>query len=480
MFFKRHYELLKLISYEKRWFSINEIAEKLNCSTKTIQRDLVQIIDYLPIDWRIQSSRKKGIKLYKPTATSIDIIHFRYFKHTILFQILHKLFHDEIKTLENLCESLYVSKTKLHSALLDVEVFLKKYKLTLKKKPLRIEGNENNIVFMYYELYLKSYDKQEWPFQEFKQIMYIEFFRKIENIMSIKFYGESVRNLSIFISLYLIRTQNRDSISLDSEKTKKIESSSNYKELLIISKQTFNRYNIALNSNNISIIIYAIFHAEHYSTKYNHRKKEEIWHIFKKRANGIYPKIKELILLFEDIFHIKLHNDEDFLFSIINIFRSYEYKSEIFSKLKSLQSTTNYIKLNHPDTFNIIKNVINTWITKTNIRCPISENEIAILVMHIESIFMKIKRSNKKVILILNGCDSWKKYIKEFLNLNYNKQLNYLEVTIERIHNIQLCPNEISCIITDIPLDNKQKFIPTILISSIPTKRNLDEISRFI
>ncbi|OQR53554.1 helix-turn-helix domain-containing protein [Bacillus sp. CDB3] len=480
MLLKRHYELLKLITYEKREFSLSELAKELNCSTKTVRRDLVQIADDLPTDWFIQSSRKKGIQLNMPTSSSIDIIHFHYFRHTLLFQSLHKLLYNEVKTVDDWCESLYISKSLMRLTLLDIDIFLKKYKLTLKKRPLRIEGNESNIIFMYYELYLKSYDKQEWPFQEFKQNMYTEFFRKVENIMSIKFSSENIRNLSIFISLYLIRIKNENPMFLEVENIKKIEISSSYKKLSQIVKQTFNKYNVSLDSKSVSIIISAMNHVEHYPTKYNHRKKESIKQLFKKRSNGIYPEIKELILLFEDTFHLELLSDEDFLFSILSIFQTHEYKSEIFSKLNSLQETTNYIKLNHTNTFNSIKNMIHTWMIQTSIRCPISENEISILVMHIESIFMKIKKGNKKVILILNSCEIRKKYIKELLKLNYNKQLDYVEVTLEHLRNIQLHPNEISCIITDTPLDNKRNSVPTIFISSIPTKRDLDEIAQFI
>ncbi|PGT74077.1 hypothetical protein COD14_15325 [Bacillus cereus] len=45
-----------------------------------------------------------------------------------------------------------------------VKSSLKQYELSLKKRPLRIEGNEINLILMYYELYLKSYNIKEWPF----------------------------------------------------------------------------------------------------------------------------------------------------------------------------------------------------------------------------------------------------------------------------------------------------------------------------
>ncbi|MGR5970100.1 helix-turn-helix domain-containing protein [Bacillus paranthracis] len=65
MFLERHYKLLEYIAYEKKWFSLQEIAQTLNCSVKTVQRDLIQISDYLPDNWYIKTSSKKRSTINK-------------------------------------------------------------------------------------------------------------------------------------------------------------------------------------------------------------------------------------------------------------------------------------------------------------------------------------------------------------------------------------------------------------------------------
>ncbi|WP_000479017.1 helix-turn-helix domain-containing protein, partial [Bacillus thuringiensis] len=182
MFLKRQYELLKLISSEKKWFSAKEIAVHLNCSIKTVQRDISQIQYSLPKGWSIQLIKNKGIYLTKPLNTSITTIETIYLKHSLLFQTLNILLYSKIQTVEQLSNKLYIQNTKMRSILTDVEHYLKRYKLILKKRPLRIEGNEINIILMYYELYLKSYNSHEWPFSTLQQSIFDHFLLEVEKI----------------------------------------------------------------------------------------------------------------------------------------------------------------------------------------------------------------------------------------------------------------------------------------------------------
>ncbi|WP_394852808.1 helix-turn-helix domain-containing protein [Bacillus cereus] len=88
MLIKRHYHILKHLVQEFKWFSINELAIKLNCSTKTIQRDLLYLPKNLPNNWSIKTCKNKGVKLYKPFNACNKEIEFLYWKHTLFFKTL--------------------------------------------------------------------------------------------------------------------------------------------------------------------------------------------------------------------------------------------------------------------------------------------------------------------------------------------------------------------------------------------------------
>ncbi|PER92492.1 hypothetical protein CN488_31690, partial [Bacillus anthracis] len=91
MILYRHYKIIELISYEKRWFSLCEIAESVNCSIKTIQRDLKQIDSSLPENWKIELLKNQNVMLSKPLNASFESIQALYFRNTLLFQTLEQL-----------------------------------------------------------------------------------------------------------------------------------------------------------------------------------------------------------------------------------------------------------------------------------------------------------------------------------------------------------------------------------------------------
>ncbi|MGR5970102.1 hypothetical protein ACT7C1_26940 [Bacillus paranthracis] len=158
----------------------------------------------------------------------------------------------------------------------------------------------------------------------------------------------------------------------------------------------------------------------------------------------------------------------------------YVYKSNAFTVKNQIQFTSDYIKIQHKTTFIKIQNLINQWSVLHNIKHHIGENEIADLTMHIKAIHMKTQRKNKKVILLLNEGESWDRYIKEFLNSYFNRNMEYLNISIEQLSKCHLSSEEISCIITDTPLEYDISSIPIILISNMLTKRDLQELAQLI
>ncbi|OPA06860.1 helix-turn-helix domain-containing protein, partial [Bacillus cereus] len=145
---KRHYQILELISHEARWFSFQEIADTADCSMKTIQRDVKYLVDFLPVDWKIIISKCKGIKLIIPNSSSIESFQSIYFKQSLLFLALEHLFYNDISTSKELLERFYITPDGLKSLFLEIKQYLKKYHLILNKRPLKIIGNEIDIILM--------------------------------------------------------------------------------------------------------------------------------------------------------------------------------------------------------------------------------------------------------------------------------------------------------------------------------------------
>ncbi|OPA04697.1 hypothetical protein BHL54_28890, partial [Bacillus cereus] len=275
-----------------------------------------------------------------------------------------------------------------------------------------------------------------------------------------------------------MRKKNRYAIPLDKKTISDCISSSVYREISVVATSVFEKYGINLKCQDIVVLIIAINHSEYYYERQEIIKKDYLACIMKgKRA--LYKNLKDLIQTLEHSLSVNLLCDDEFIFYIVCTMKPHVYKSKIFTDKNYIRPTTFYIKKKHLNTFNQVKEIVGKWQTKHNMGDHIGENEIANLTMHIEAIYMKRKIKNKKIVLILSSGKSWEKYMQEYLNLYFNKNMDYLNINFDQLVNLKLNSDEIACIVTDTILTQKMVSIPIISISDIPVQRDLEEISRY-
>ncbi len=71
-----------------------------------------------------------------------------------------------------------------------------------------------------------------------------------------------------------------------------------------------------------------------------------------------------------------------------------------------------------------------------------------------------------------------KRYLVEFFNLIFKLNINFIDVHYEDLTRLSAEYSDVSCIITDTPI--RINHVPVIFISTIPTKRNLEEIKKIL
>lgn len=131
----RQQELITLLLQDKEWRTLEEISSHLNCSVKTVRRDLIYLQDYLPLEWKIQIEKGKGVLLYKPPHSSSTDIYLFFKQNDLTFQILDYLLQGKIHTVANLAEVLYMQVSSLSIHLQNVEKYLNQFELQLHKNP---------------------------------------------------------------------------------------------------------------------------------------------------------------------------------------------------------------------------------------------------------------------------------------------------------------------------------------------------------
>lgn len=476
MLIKRQYNILQHLVQEDRWFSMNELARKLNCSVKTVQRDIVYLQKNLPEKWFIKNNKNNGIQLYKPINSSIDNINYLYHRHTLLFKTLEILMSTNVGSNSVLAEKLYIQNKKVKKIFKDLELYLNKYQLSLKRRPLRIAGNNIKTLLMYHELYLNAYSDEEWPFEDINRELCIEFLNEVENLRGIKFYKETIKEISFFIALYLKRKYRGYSVAIKRWQIKKIEKSDDYTQLKNLLEDFFKKYKFQPSTVDIAIILTIINRSEYTYKRQDHIKSMH------SVTKPLCPFVQKSIRNLEKNLKVELLNDIKFI-QALNKTLTYSVKTNhnLFSDYTKNHDFIAHIKETHSSIFQTIrKELISLKITydKLNIPLKISIHNTILLTMYIATKKMELQRKNPQVILYTKEGEYWKIYLQAFFSLTFKKAIDFLDIELETLTKSHAEYSNISCVITDTSIECKN--IPVILISSIPNQRNLEEIKQFL
>ncbi|MGG4397585.1 helix-turn-helix domain-containing protein [Paenibacillus thiaminolyticus] len=199
--------LIKLCQYlvdHEEWVTTQELAVKMNCSAKTVRKDLELLKSLLPENWFIISQRGKGVCLQRPD-NSPDV----YFEHMInqtdkmqnLMSFLIQ--NDSGCSLVEVSRALFYSVSTVSKLLKLVRKELKKYHLRLDMKPLKINGDEFHLRQFYYDYYV-SKNSTDWIQSHSLNLMY-SFMKRIENEGKFSFSDNTYIQLPIMLSVWQSR-----------------------------------------------------------------------------------------------------------------------------------------------------------------------------------------------------------------------------------------------------------------------------------
>lgn len=476
MLIQRQYHILQHLVNEDRWFSMIELARKLNCSIKTVQRDIVYLQKNLPEKWFIKYNKKNGVRLFKPFNSSIDNINYLYLRHTLLFKTLEILMSIDVGSISLLAEKLYIQNKKVKKIFKDVELHLNKYQLSLKRRPLRIAGNNIKILLMYHELYLSTYSDTEWPFEDINRELCIEFLDEVEKLRGIKFYKETKKEISFFIALHLKRKYRGYLAVIKHWQIKKIEKLNEYMQLKKLIENIFKKYNFQLSTVDIAIILTIINRSEYTYKRQNYIKS------IHSVTKPLCPFVKKFIRNLEKNLKVELLNDIKFI-QALNKTLTYSVKenNNLFSDYTKNNAFITHIKKTHYSIYyTVSKQLTDLKIIydKLNIPINISIHNTILLTMYIATKKMELKRKNPQVLLYTKKGYYWKLYLQAFFSITFKKAIDFLDIQLENLTKSHLEYANICCVITDTSIECNH--IPVILISSIPTQRDLEEIKKFL
>ncbi|MGR6001764.1 helix-turn-helix domain-containing protein [Bacillus cereus] len=475
MLIQRQKDLLFILIKDKKWHTFSQLAKELQCSSKTVQRDIIIIKEVLPSKWNLKVCKGKGVILYKPADSSCSELNELFIRNEMTFKILDILFASKIYNLTDLSEKLYISIGTLYGYLKDVEYHLNQFDLRLQRKPLKVCGQATKIIFMYQELYVSSYTDYEWPFTKQKEQKVHLYVKRIEEKLEITLYPEYRRKIMYLVAIIMEKKKQGFIISLENSLITKIMDTPFFTIVFNLNKTEFQNL---FNKEEIGVILMAISCSK-YSYKEISEYKEKILSFFYNSNVEIYRNIKELIYELELAFCCQLINNSEFIFAIIQYLRQTLSKAYFFSDINlPVDSSIEYIMNEHKDTFYKVKHIYTQWINKYSFKTSISNEDITMLTLYIEGICMTERSLHIRVLLLIEDGEKWNIYLKGILNFYFGLIFNFVNVDIQDIATYDYTSLNLDLIITT--FSSVQSTIPIIRISPIPTHRELHDLKDFI
>ena len=183
----RTIQLIYLLADTSDMVTMEDLAEELNVTKKTIKNDLVSLAEFVPTMNEFIQIKKETIIFNRNSESTIEEVLAKMLNKQPLFFLLRALLEGEEYSLKEWSEQIWVSERTLRRFLPQLKKVLKSYNLSLQIAPyFSLIGNENDIRFLFFDYISQS----GWHEQDLL----------IDKTVQ-QFYDISYRNYSITLSV---------------------------------------------------------------------------------------------------------------------------------------------------------------------------------------------------------------------------------------------------------------------------------------
>lgn len=486
---KRLLTLFKLLNESDDKITCKALSNHLKVSERTIRTDITSINETLEKNGAI-------IKIKKGEGYYIDILNLGLYQQYLAvisddimdsseipdspmernqYILKYILYNNTYIKLEDLANSLYVSKVTILNDIKRIKPILSKYDLILVSKPyygVKVEGKEidirrcisNNIINRDFENYIIGITDRE--IELFNNVDLIELqkivLREI-NKFNINFLDFNLKNFIIHLAITISRIL--DGYCLD------------------------NILDIVLTDFELNIAVENIF--DYIETKYNITisKADRIYlynHFISKSypvdtvSKGVDTKIieyvEELLDAINNQYTFDLRDDNVLFNDLVLHFKSIlNSKSYNLNKVNPLINT---IKSNYPLAFEITLNAIEKVFKKSIY--SLTEDEVGYVSLHIGAGIERFFQNNikcKNVVLVCGSGYGSSRLLEVQLNKVFHEKINILKcLSFNQFLASEL--SNVDIIISTIPLSHSS--IPVVLVDLKLLKKDIENISKSI
>ncbi|EIA20113.1 helix-turn-helix domain-containing protein [Listeria fleischmannii] len=162
---RRRMELLEILSADNRWYKLEDLAEKLDCSKRTLNNDIAVIQGDLMEGWLLITSRKLGIQMQTPDNAHVDKLYQYFMQHSMSIKLLLGTFYSQNRTVEEWADELFTSPSSLYRLIHRIRKKMAVYGVTLNINPVYVTGKESQVRYFFSQLFYTTFGIDKWPFQ---------------------------------------------------------------------------------------------------------------------------------------------------------------------------------------------------------------------------------------------------------------------------------------------------------------------------
>ncbi|GGC75527.1 helix-turn-helix domain-containing protein [Enterococcus wangshanyuanii] len=157
--------LLNLLDEPNGWVTSEELAEKIDCSKKTVMLDCQYIEDRWSDYFTLEVSRKYGIRLITSPYHSIHDIYIEIIKESNAFTLLEAIFFQPNQSAAYWEEKFYLSNSSLYRLSNSILYALKDRKINMSRSPYYVYGkDERKVRYFFTSYFIEVYGTRDWPF----------------------------------------------------------------------------------------------------------------------------------------------------------------------------------------------------------------------------------------------------------------------------------------------------------------------------
>ena len=153
---QRRLHLIESLAHLNTWVAVDQLVQLLDCTDKTLMKDMEIINDeweeYLQIDF----SKRKGLMIRGGQTNKIKNVYQQVLRESTEFQFLERIFFDPTQDAEYWMKKLYLSETSFYRMVRQLTKALKRHGLTLQRKPFCLVAEDERWVRLFYCLLYTS------------------------------------------------------------------------------------------------------------------------------------------------------------------------------------------------------------------------------------------------------------------------------------------------------------------------------------